>query len=51
MDRDRMNDSQTRELTDAELDAVSGGAAPQTKSENLAPYLVLTLQNTLVSSY
>jgi hypothetical protein len=25
MDRNRMNDSQTRELTDAELDAVSGG--------------------------
>jgi hypothetical protein len=42
---------QPRDLTEAELDGVSGGTAPQTKSENLAPYLVLTLQNTLVSSY
>jgi hypothetical protein len=26
MNRDSMNDSQTRELTEAELDAVSGGS-------------------------
>jgi hypothetical protein len=26
MDRNSLNDSQTRELTEAELDAVSGGA-------------------------
>jgi hypothetical protein len=52
MARNQTNTSQARELTEAELDAVSGGdtKSKQTTDKQQA-YLELTLLNTLTSSY
>jgi len=52
MARNQTNTLQARELTDAELDAVSGGdtKSKQTTDKQQA-YLELTLLNTVTSSY
>ena len=52
MARNQTNTLQARELTEAELDAVSGGdtKSKQTTDKQQA-YLELTLLNTLTSSY